>query len=111
MNNEAREQLVLQVKEAAAALEKLKERLENFDSLVENNVFDSIEEAEDALTERFYNVASEACEGSYCFGEREYTQEFVVDEERWMFRLEVEYNRHDKQYYYVDGCKSSVTKL
>ena len=37
--------------------------------------------------------------------------EFIVDEKRYVAILEVEYNRHDKTYYFVDGSDFRVEEL
>jgi hypothetical protein len=55
--------------------------------------------------------ARDACEGSYCFGDDEYTQDFYVGDDLYRATLTVEYNRHDKTYYYVDGDEFKTEKL
>lgn len=81
-----------------------------FDSRIENNSFDSLHQAEMVLTDRFEEIASEAC-GDSKWGKPEYIQQFMVDGELYEAKVEVDYNRHDKRWYYVDGTKYSYRKL
>jgi hypothetical protein len=84
---------------------------------VENNVFSSMEEAEGVVYARLKDEAYKDCEGTY-------TQEFIVNGVHYIGTLSVEYNRHDKTYYYIETthwkgklkmvlfknlCQSSVT--
>lgn len=96
--------------EEIAALEKC---IEDFDSAIERNQYESHQIAEDFITERYSGIASEACEGSYCYGDEKYTQLYQIDGDTRIFEATVsfEYNRHDKQYYYVDGQDYSYKEL
>lgn len=99
-----RETLLANVKAADDVLQAAKAALEEFDQAPEQHVFDSIEAAwvlEDTLRGR----ASEDCEGSYNCGDEFYEQEFIVDGVHHIARLDVEYNRHDKTYYYIDSSE------
>lgn len=99
------------VKSARAALQAAESALYRFDTAIENNVFESVEKARSVLEDRLYQEASDDCEGSYNFGSNEYRQEFLVDGKGYVAILEVEYNRHDKTYYYVDGTEFRVEEL
>ena len=95
------EDLKNRVKELQQELKEALYAQSAFEAMPENNVFDSLEEA-DKLKEILYARASADCEGSYNCGEEQYVQDFIVD---------IEYNRHDKTYYYVDEFKYSVVKI
>lgn len=105
-----RESLVNDVQRAANALIMAKQALRDFDSAIENNIFDSLKDAEYDLTTRFEGIADSEC-GSYAWGESEYLQKFMVDGELYEAKVEIEYNRHDKRWYYTDGVKYSYKKL
>lgn len=74
---------------------------------VDNNVYANLEFALAAMEEMMRNEAHEDCEGSYNCGAGEYTRDFKVDDVIYTATLKVEYNRHDKTYYYVDGTTFS----
>lgn len=100
--------------EIARAQAELNSAINEFDEFVdspENNKFASVDEASAELEERFRERAHSACEGSYCMGLELYSQEFTADGKRFMFRLHVEYNRHDKTYYYVESAKVNIEEL
>jgi hypothetical protein len=99
------------VKDAQVQLNISKDALEEFNSHAENNVFESLEDAESELNNNLYNRAAEACEGSYCCGLEQYRQEFYVKGEKYVAILNVEYNRHDKTYYYIDYSDFRIEKL
>ena len=105
-----RQTLVDIVQRASHALILAKQALREFDSAIENNIFDSLKDAEYTLTERFNGIADSEC-GSYSWGESEYLQEFMVDGELYEAKVEFEYNRHDKRWYYIDETKYSYRKL
>jgi uncharacterized protein YchJ len=95
---------------ARAALQRAEQALAAFKASPENNVFRSLEHAQDELTEKLLDLAAEACEGSHVHGLYEYTQEFIVDDKRYIATVKVEYNRHDKRYYFVDGHSYSAAE-
>lgn len=103
--------LTLEINLIKKSLASAEQALENFKSLPENNVFDSLEDAEDTLEELLSSKAREDCEGSYCCGAEEYEQEFICQGEHYMATLSVEYNRLEKTYYYVDNTEFKVKKL
>lgn len=74
---------------------------------VENNVYANLEFALAAMEKMMRNEAHEDCEGSYNCGAEKYTRDFKVDDVIYTATLKVEYNRHDKTYYYVDGATFS----
>lgn len=83
-------------------LSKAEKRKRDFESLPENNVFASLNDAERTLECRLEEYAREDCEGSHNVGEPTYTQRFTVSGVLYEGTLTVEYNRHDKRFYYVD---------
>lgn len=90
------------VSTAQTALNLAQQALEAFNDAPENNQFDDIEKAHSAIEDKLYGKAHKACEGSHCCGLPKYTQEFIVNGTRYVGTLTVEYNRHDKTYYYVE---------
>jgi hypothetical protein len=87
------------------------EALEVFDALPENNTFEDYDKACASIEGTLEHRARSDCEGSYNYGNDEYTQEFIVNGKHYLGKLEVEYNRHDKTYYYVDQTKFTVTEI
>lgn len=106
-----KEQLLLNIKACEDALLAANIELNEFIHAPENNVFATLGEAERELGKRLRGKAKDACEGSYCCGDDEYEQEFIVDGVHYMATLKVEYNRHDKTYYYVDSTDFSYKQL
>lgn len=96
------------VKLAQDALESAQDDLLEYCNRPENNTFTDLEVASDAIQDKLTSIAHNACEGSYCFGLDEYNQLFYVNDVLYKGTLNVEYNRHDKTYYYVDGTEFSV---
>lgn len=90
------------VKTARRNLEYAESALKHFISAPENNVFDNLEQAMSVLANRLNNQAEMDCAGSNNCGAKEYEQEFIVDGIHYNGKLIVEYNRHDKTYYYVE---------
>jgi len=70
----------------------------------ENNVFASLAEAEDTLSERLREEAFNDCEGAGNCGADAYRQEFIVDGAHYIGTLDVECSRHDKTYYYIESA-------
>jgi hypothetical protein len=97
--------LIKEVDKARQALAIAEKALLDFNTSVENNVFATLEEACDELEDRLIQFAKEDCEGSYNCGDPEYRQEFLVDGVKYVAILEVEYDRHDKTYYYIYSRK------
>lgn len=100
-------ELTADVAIATANLERAQQALGNFDSAPENNVFESLDDAAD-LEDKLYARAAKDCEGSYNCGQTVYDQEFIVDGKHYIATLTCEYNRHDKQYYYVEESEFSI---
>jgi hypothetical protein len=100
-----KEELQAAVTVARKTLADAEDALLAFDALPENNVFASLYDAEGALEDRLRNEAFKDCEGAGNCGDDEYTQEFIVDGVRYVGTLSVEYNRHDKTYYYIDSAE------
>lgn len=71
--------------------------------------FKTHEEAEDEITEALRDIASNDCEGSYNCGNNFYDQNYTLLDSPTVYTgtIEVEYNRHDKTYYYVDSVRYS----
>lgn len=92
-------------------LELAEANLYKFDTLAENNVFESLEIAEGKLEDMLRKRAHEDCEGAYNQGDEEYTQEFIVNGVKYIAIATFEYNRHDKTYYYIDSSDFRIEKL
>jgi len=73
----------------------------------EFNRFKNADEAYDVLDDKFLDRAREACEGSYNIGQDVYTQECFLNGVPYIYTMSIEYNRHDKEFYYLDGWDSS----
>jgi hypothetical protein len=106
-----RQALVANVTDAAALLVKANADLYAFDARPNNNVFATLAEAERRIENDLSNEASEDCEGAGNCGNETYTRHFIVDGIEYVGTLSVEYNRHDKTYYYVDGTSFSYAKF
>lgn len=65
--------------------------------------FNDFEEAVDAINDEHFKEAKEDCEGSYNVGCDEYTTLVQVKDKFYSMTTRFEYNRHDKQYYYIDN--------
>jgi hypothetical protein len=91
-------------------LEKAENDLYRFMLLPENNKYDDLESAKRCMYTVLEGRASEDCEGSYNCGEPEYKQQFMVGPKTYEATMELEYNRHDKQYYYIDSIVSFEVK-
>lgn len=91
-------------------LEAAEYRLAKFMQLPENNRYDNLELAEASMYEILENRASQDCEGSYNRGNEEYKQKFMVGNKTYEATMKLEYNRHDKTYYYIDEITSFEVK-
>lgn len=101
------EDIQKRIAELEGALFKARNELDDEKSKGENNVFGTLEEAIEQIKEDLHEQAAEDCEGSHNCGMESYEREFIVGDERYVGTLTVEYNRHDKTYYYVDEVKFS----
>jgi hypothetical protein len=99
------------VKQCKINLGLAEANLYKFDTLAENNVFESLDVAEAKLEDMLRERAHEDCEGAYNCGNDEYRQEFMVNNVKYVAIATFEYNRHDKTYYYIDGSDFRVEKL
>lgn len=80
--------------------------LQEFDRKPEQWSYSDIEDAQGWLEEELYSRASQDCEGSHNIGDSEYRQEFLLDGKLHVAILyDIEYNRHDKTYYYIDESR------
>jgi len=100
----------MELADLEAAVELKKALLEKMEDDPEFNRFKDGETAEDVLEEKFLERARAACEGSYNLGEDTYTQELYIDDVPYVYTLSVEYNRHDKTYYYIDTYDSTMIR-
>lgn len=80
-----------------------KQKLNDFKCKLELHTYDSIGQAIKAVEKFLLKQANEDCEIAGDQGAEEYTQQFVVQGFLYEGKLVVEYNRHDKKYYYVDS--------
>lgn len=97
------------VAELRLKITELEKEIEILESDVCNFQFESHDDAEDAISSLLYTKAEDACEGSHNCGADEYAQAYqlIGDSKVYSGKITVDYNRHDKTYYYVDGCKYS----
>lgn len=84
------------VVKAQAALSKAQAAFDKFNSLVENNVYVDMKDAESAIEDILYDRAEKDCEGSRNCGREQYTQNFMVDGKTYTGIASFEYDRHDK---------------
>ena len=100
-------ELTQAVKDAQAQLSAAQAALDAWETLPENNIFGSPDDAA-ALEDVLLGRASADCEGSYNCGSPEYTQECLIDGVLYVAKLTCEYNRHDKTYYYVEDSDFTI---
>ena len=110
-NTGLRARLCDDIAEIELQLIRAKNNLATFDALPENNTFDDYTDAIYTIEVKLAKMAHADCEGSHCYGADEYEQEFIVNGKHYLGKLSVEYNRHDKTYYYVDETDFTVTEL
>lgn len=89
-------------------LKELNKQIEYYHYHPSNWIFSSPEDVGYILEDELQSRASEACEGSYNCGQDAYTQLFYVGDVLHEARLDCEYNRHDKTYYYLEESKFST---
>jgi len=99
------------INELTQELQKLEQELIHLQALPENNKFSDMKVAERAIEAKLEVEAEMDCEGKYNCGNPQYTQEFYVNDVLYIGILDVEYNRHDKTYYYVEESTFTVKKL
>ena len=99
-----KQELELSVSNAKAALATAEAALQAFNDAPENNRFDDLQVALDTIEDDLRSQAFEDCQGAYNCGSDSYSKEFYVGETLYRGTAEFEYNRHDKTYYYIDGC-------
>lgn len=105
-----REELEAIVSNCTKALAEARQNLDNWNTAIEHNVYNSIGGAA-ILAETLADKAREDCEGSYNCGESIYTQDFLVGSTPYRAVLECEYDRHDKTYYYLDEYSFHIYTL
>jgi hypothetical protein len=108
------EQIIAQIAHVAelrSLLRIAEAELYVLESSPNNHRFDDMEVAERKIEEKLENEAEEDCEGKYNCGNPQYTQEFYVNDVLYVGILDVEYNRHDKMYYYVEESTFTVKKV
>jgi len=93
------------VRDMEISLTEAKNNLYNLRMNIQNHVYDSLEKAECYLMDRFEQEAFQDCEGSGNCGCDEYVQDFIVNGKEYTAIGKFEYDRYDKQYYYVDSRK------
>lgn len=99
-----KQELELSVANAKAALATAEAALQAFHDAPENNRFDNLGEALAQIEDDLREQAFEDCQGAYNCGADSYSKDFYVGETLYRGTAEFEYNRHDKTYYYIDGC-------
>lgn len=77
-----------------------------------DKVYKTLEEALDEERDAHFEEAAEDCEGSHNIGADYYeTLVYITDESKYYnIKTKFEYNRHDKQYYYIDNYSSDCGK-
>lgn len=108
---QTRENILLNLESAKRELARREAELAAWDQDPKNNVFESLEDAERELYEILSDRASLDCVGSYNCGADEYRQGFFVGDKEYVAIADVEYNRHDKQYYFIDGYTFNIEEV
>lgn len=104
-------ELKLVAKVAKDAFETATALVEEAEALPENNVYLTLEEASYKVEDKLEIQAFNDCEGAGECGLEQYRQLFIVGDKTYVGILNVEYNRHDKNYYYVDGSEFRVEEV
>lgn len=104
------ESLKQKVKDAQYSLDCAVQELDAFETSPYNNVFASLADA-GILESRLKARAHNDCEGAGNYGLEVYEQEFIVDGKHYIAELECEYDRHDKQYYFLDCALFTITPM
>lgn len=104
-----RADLLANIQVAKDALSAAQDALDTFDAIAENNRFATVQGGVRRIEGLLMSRAHADCEGSYNCGDDVYEQEFMVGEVVYVGRLECEYNRHDKTYYYLDSSSFSYS--
>lgn len=75
--------------------------------------FETHADAEVSITEELEYRASNDCEGSYNCGSDLYEQDYTLIDSPVVYtgKIKVEYNRHDKTYYYVEEVQYSFKEV
>lgn len=68
--------------------------------------FKDEEEALGFFEDQHYTEAKEDCEGSYNVGSEEYSDECTINGEYYIVTTPFEYDRHDKEFYYISHYSS-----
>lgn len=97
------------VSELRLKIAELEKEIKTLESDICNFQFETHVDAEYVICDLLYQIADDACEGSHNCGASEYIQPYqlIGDSNVYYGKITVEYNRHDKTYYYVDGCRYS----
>ena len=110
-SNEKLQQLQQNIVDKAKELELAKQTLRAYEDSPERNIYSSLDEAEGNLTEKLFSQAREDCVGRGNFGAESYEQEFSVLGKKYLATMTFEYNRLDKQYYYIDESEYSYKEI
>lgn len=75
--------------------------------------FDNHDDARCRIEDVLCSAAHDNCEGSNRCGKSEYTQEYQLIDSDVVYegKIKVEYDRHDKTYYYVDEVDYSFSEV
>jgi hypothetical protein len=112
IKNEKTNIIALQVEEAKKQLRHFQQCQE--DHLLSEdylNFEEGTEDVGDWLHDIISDIASNACEGSRNFGRHEYKFTFKVGNKRYAGTAKVDYNRHDKKYYYVEDVEIDYEEI
>lgn len=76
-------------------------------------LFEEEVEAIDFFEDRHHSLAKDDCEGSYNVGSDSYIDYCMIKGDLYEVKTRFEYNRHDKEYYYIDcyGDNDGIPKL
>ena len=103
--------LLSHIQNLKSVIAHLELQILNIVELPENNRFPDEDSALSYLEEYFLEVAEEACRGPHNVGKETYVQECFVGDVKYKFRIDIEYNRHDKTYYYIEGYSTDLERV
>jgi hypothetical protein len=107
----SKEELEANLKQARLAVAEAELALEAWAEKPENNVFPDMDTATYEVEEALQTMARNDCEGAHNRGAPSYSRRFMVDGKTYEGTLTVEYNRHDKTYYYVDESEFTFKEI
>jgi hypothetical protein len=101
-----------QLDDAEKSIAMLRATIQDMKNALCMHCYESHDAAEAAIYAKLESEAHNDCEGSYNCGAECYFQEYTVSgsPDIYVAKLSVEYNRHDKTYYFIEDTEYSFSK-